>query len=452
MAEKNILVNRGIPPGSSSGASHFGNGWNNRSYNLDMTRGAGAGLSATVTVDGAPVGSSQAVAQNPFYLMQSALEESLGEGRGWLPYDAYPDLGMDFWGTVPYQLYETRREMAGTFDRKRNQQLNSLKAEMDAAGVSDSSIDLINRSLKFVQNKLSQWEDALAASVAKLMENPARDYLERSINDIMADLKRIGEDGAPSALDQELAGFRDACQTANDMAIRDSLAEQNARLADARSMQQALAQAKWLARLSNQEKARELARQPLFDRDFLSDKEGGLQTSGYVPMVAGKPAGTSGVTLGTGVDLGSKTSDSLLADGVPPSLVAILGEYTGLRGQQAVSKLKNKPLTITETQAKELSDVYFDKLSSAVERRFNNAAGADKFRNISYNTRTAIIDLSFQYSDNLPARTPKAWQMMLDGNWTGLIQELNNFGDAYPSRRKSEAQLIQQDIDLGLLR
>ncbi|QTT91585.1 pesticin C-terminus-like muramidase [Pseudomonas chlororaphis] len=454
MAEKNILVNRGIQPGTSIGSSpsRFGNGWNTRSYNTDMTSGAGAGLSSTVSVDGAPTSGGHAVAQVPFYLIQSALEESLAEGNGWLPYESYPDLGMDFWGTIPIQLYETRRDLADKFDRERNQQIAAVKAELNGAGVSHASVDAINRSLKFVQKKLAEWEDKLAASVAKLMQNPAKDYLERSIDNILADLRKIGEYDAPAAIDQELAGFKNACETANNLVIRDSLDQENANLVDSRSMLNAIAQAKLMASMTAIEQGKALAQQPLFDTDYLRDKEGGLQTTGYIPMVQGVPVGESGVTLGVGVDLGGKTAASLLNDGVPQSLVSILGEYTGLRGQQALNKLQQKPLVISEAQAKELTGIYFEIISSAVERRVNNAAGAGKFRSIPFQTRTAIIDLSYQYSDNLAARTPKTWGMIIGGDWKGLVQELNNFGDAYPTRRKAEAKLIQSDIDMGLLK
>ncbi|MGF6128944.1 hypothetical protein BK666_29955 [Pseudomonas frederiksbergensis] len=454
MAEKNILVNRGIPPGTGTPINfqYFGMGWNNFGSTTGMGWGASAGLTSTISIDGAPASGGHAKAQVPFYLMQSALAESLGEGNGWLPYDAYTDLGMDFWGTVPIQLFEVRQEMAGQLDDKRNQQLNTLKSELNAAGVSYDSVDTINRSLKYVQEKLSQWENILAASIAKVLQYPAKDYLSRTISEIVADLKQINGYDAPAAIDKELAAFAGACEAANNLATRDALTGENANLVDSRSVLQAIDQAKKMAQLDAQQQAQELAQQPLFDMAYLSDKEGGMQTTAYVPMDHGVPADQSGVTLGAGVDLGGKTAASLLNDGVSQSLVSILSEYTGLRGQQALSKLQQKPLNISEVQAKELTYIYFGVISSAVETRFNNAVGAGKFRNVPFNTRTAIIDLSFQYGDNLEARAPKTWGMIVSGDWSGLIQELNNFGDAYPTRRKAEAKLIQGDIDRGLFK
>ncbi|MHC8290192.1 pesticin C-terminus-like muramidase [Pseudomonas sp. XS1P51] len=454
MAEKNILVNRGIPPGTSTPANflHFGTGWKNFSSATGMSWGSSVGLTTTTLINGAPTSGGYAIAQIPFYLMQTALEESLGEGNGWLPYDSYTDLGMDFWDTIPLQLFEIRQEMAGKMDDVRNKQLSTLKSELDAAGVSYNSINIINQSLKYVQQKLSQWENTLATSIAKIMHYPAKDYLSRTISEIIADLKKINEYDAPPAIDKELQAFKDACEAANNMAIRDALVVENANLVDSRSLLQAIEQAKKMAQLDAQQQAQNLAEQPLFDMAYLSDKEGGVQTTAYVPMDHGVPADQSGATLGAGVDLGSKTPASLLNDGISQSLVSILGEYSGLRGQQALNKLQQKPLSISEAQAKELTNIYFGVISSAVETRFNNTAGAGKFRNIPFNTRTAIIDLSFQYGDNLAARAPITWGKIVSGDWSGVIQELNNFGDAYPTRRKSEAKLIQGDIDRDLFK
>lgn len=455
MAEKNIVVNRGIPMGGSpntsggSGFGHFGSGWSFLN-SLDPSSSAPGSL-ISVSVNGATSG-PKALPQNPVFVIQSSLEESLGEGNGWLVYESYVDLGLDFYDTIPWQLFEYRQELAGKFDVKRANTLAALKGELNLSAMASASIETINQALKRVQQKLAQWEDTLRASINKLLLHPAKDYLGRTISDIVTDLKKGDDYDAPAALDQELAGFKDAYAAANDLIIRDFLAEQNTNLVDSRSTQQAIAQAKRMALLSAQDQARELARQPLFDKDFLSDNEGGLHNTAYVPMENGKPFANSGITLGAGVDLGSKTSASLLADGVSAALVAKLGEYTELRGQQAVTKLAQKPLTVTESEARALSDIYLDKFSIAVERRYNNAVGPDKFRSVPYNTRTAIIDLAFQNGENLALVAPTSWGLIVSGDWKGLVRELNNYGDRHKTRRKSEAALIQQDIDMGLFR
>ena len=453
MAEKNILVNRGIPPGTSvpGRTPYFGTGWGKFSSNMDMTTGASGGLPFTMSVDGAPVGGGHATAQNPVYLMQEALNESVFEGNGWLPYDAYQDLGLNFWSMAPFQIFEIRQDMAAKLDEQRKQKLNSINAQLSAAGVAHSSIETINSSLKYVQQKLTEWENTLAASVARLMQFPAKDYLSRTLDDIIADLKKIDEYDVPAAIDRELAAFTAACETISNLNVRDTLALENANLVDSRSTLQAIAQAKLMASLTAQQQGQALAQQPLFDMAYLSDKEGGLQTTAYVPMDHGVPLGNSGVTLGAGIDLGSKTAASLLSDGVSPGLAALLGEYTALRGEQALNKLRQKPLNISEAQAKEITHVYFELISTNMEKRVDAVAGAGKFRSIPYNTRTAIIDLSFQYGENLAGSVPKTWGMITSGNWKGVVQELNNFGDDYPTRRKSEAKLIQGDIDRGLL-
>lgn len=485
MTEKNIIVNRGIPPGTSSGSASsfgghqetglsgtsssthigtiyigtpghspfFGAGWHNINSTTGLEHGAGGGLgSMSVTIDGATHSPGHTVARSPVYLMQGALEESLGSGHGWLPYEAYSDLGLDFWKTLPFQLVDARQEIVDKYNKQRKNKFKVLNAELINATATHNSINTTNSSLKHVQKKLSEWEDILSTSIALFIQHPAKDYLSRTIKDIMSDLNKINEYNVPEAIDKELAGLSAACEAANDLAIRDALESENAKLVDHRSMLQTLAQAKMMARLSSQEQAKSLASQPLFDMDYLTDKEGGLQVKGYVPMDRGIPVGRSGVTIGVGVDLGRKTESSLLKDGVSQSLVTTLSEYTGLLGQQALEKIKQKPLTLSNIQAQELTHIYFEKISTSIEKRYNSAAGNAAFRTLPFNTRTAIIDMAFQYGDNLSASVPKSWSMMITGDWQGLIIELNNFGDSYPSRRKSEAKLIESDFNSGLLK
>ena len=59
--------------------------------------------------------------------------------------------------------------------------------------------------------------------------------------------------------------------------------------------------------------------------------------------------------------------------------------------------------------------------------------------------------LAYQYGPNLSARTPVYWNEVTHGKWAAAVQNLNDFGDAYPTRRTLEADLIQGDINSGKL-
>ncbi|WP_259271153.1 pesticin C-terminus-like muramidase, partial [Klebsiella pneumoniae] len=74
-----------------------------------------------------------------------------------------------------------------------------------------------------------------------------------------------------------------------------------------------------------------------------------------------------------------------------------------------------------------------------------------KFSSLPLNTRTAIVSVAYQYGTNLASATPNFWSQVTNGQWQEAINNLNNFGDAYPTRRRSEAALIQSDLDAGKL-
>ncbi|AZG62758.1 pesticin C-terminus-like muramidase [Klebsiella pneumoniae] len=184
--------------------------------------------------------------------------------------------------------------------------------------------------------------------------------------------------------------------------------------------------------------------------DFIQEKEG-FSTSGYVPKGSdGNPDGNSGVTVGSGVDLGNRTSSSMINDGIDRTFAESLNAYFGLKGQDAQNQLNSNPLNLTYSQATDLSNFYINKFSTTVASSFNNATSS-KFSSLPLNTRTAIVSVAYQYGTNLASATPNFWSQVTNGQWQEAINNLNNFGDAYPTRRRSEAALIQSDLDAGKL-
>ncbi|WP_433918338.1 pesticin C-terminus-like muramidase [Pectobacterium odoriferum] len=191
-------------------------------------------------------------------------------------------------------------------------------------------------------------------------------------------------------------------------------------------------------------------RQILSDRlriniDFLLESEG-FKTKGYVPKNdKGKTDENSGVTIGGGVDLGQRDKNELLRDGVPQDLVDILSPYTRIKGNVAAEKLRNSPLTLSENDADFLTSIYTQKAIRDVGKRFDAESVGLKFNELPTNTRTAIVDLEFQYG-NLKVKTPKSWGYITRNEWDLFLKELNDFGDDYKTRRQREAALIQHDL------
>ncbi|TWQ48304.1 pesticin C-terminus-like muramidase, partial [Xanthomonas vasicola] len=63
--------------------------------------------------------------------------------------------------------------------------------------------------------------------------------------------------------------------------------------------------------------------------------------------------------------------------------------------------------------------------------------------------QTAIASVAYQYGPGLATATPNFWTQVTTGHWQDAVTNLNDFGDAYDTRRDREAALIQQDITNG---
>ncbi|WP_250393008.1 pesticin, partial [Escherichia coli] len=191
----------------------------------------------------------------------------------------------------------------------------------------------------------------------------------------------------------------------------------------------------------------------IVDHDIFSRNgfEGFNPTSHFPSNPSSDYFNSTGVTFGSGVDLGQRSKQDLLNDGVPQSIADKLDGYYMLRGQSAYDKVKSNPLTLSDNEAHLLSNIYIDKFSKQIEGIFNDANIGMGFSDLPVRTRTALVSLGYQHGYYLPKTTPNVWNKVTSKDWSGLVNELNNFGGGSPDRRKREGALIQQDIDAALL-
>lgn len=183
------------------------------------------------------------------------------------------------------------------------------------------------------------------------------------------------------------------------------------------------------------------------DYDFISDLEGALKTEGYIPKTkSGKILGKSGVTISTGVDLGSKTAEYF--KGLDKELVNKLSPYFGLKTKKAEAKLKEVGLNISKDEARTVYEFVKEKELGFLKEHWNKAKAAGKtdidFDSLSEPMQTVLASVGFQYG-NLPAKTPKFWGFALNNDVDGVISELRNFGDKYPTRRNKEADYLESN-------
>lgn len=181
------------------------------------------------------------------------------------------------------------------------------------------------------------------------------------------------------------------------------------------------------------------------DNGFITQNEGSTNT-GYVPTKNGVPLGTSGVTVGIGVDLGSKTAAGLASWGLSQTLINQLTPYLGLTGTAAQQELASNPLTLSAADSAALSNAAIAANISSLSSAFNNAASFADFNQLPPNTQTAIADVAYQYGD-LASKTPNFWSQITTGDWAAALSNLNNFGDDYATRRAADAALLQNDIN-----
>lgn len=175
----------------------------------------------------------------------------------------------------------------------------------------------------------------------------------------------------------------------------------------------------------------------MVDWNFIGSLEG-VALLGYVPD---PQHSNSGVTIATGVDLGQLTADTLAGMNLASDLAARLRPYIGLRGRVAVTFLGPNPLVITQPEA-DLLDAAAEKTALDALMAFWVLDTPVAFVSLPAVAQTIIASVAFQYGPDLERRCPRFWHCATTQNWVGMLAELRNFGDQYPTRRNQEADYL----------
>ncbi len=183
------------------------------------------------------------------------------------------------------------------------------------------------------------------------------------------------------------------------------------------------------------------------DAGFISDREGAAVQNGYVPA---SNTSNSGVTVATGVDLGTKSLSDLQRWRLPAPLITKLTPYLGLRGSAASSYLASHPLVLTAVQVGMLDNRVHTEIYAELSRNYEAGSNYDFFR-LPGAAQTVLASVGIQYGPALQVATPTFFTAMKEGRWQDAVNELRNFGDDYPTRRNLEADVLQDAIDSGEL-
>lgn len=181
--------------------------------------------------------------------------------------------------------------------------------------------------------------------------------------------------------------------------------------------------------------------------DFIRKSEG-FETEGYVPRSGEQVLDSSGVTIGTGLDLGTKNMD-YFKDFENKETLKKMEAYFGMQGQEAYDFEQANPLSLSEEETKALDNFVKGRELESIENSFLALTGKE-LSSMPPRLQTVIADLQFQYGSNYN-RTPKFREIIKDiaedpqdaQSYTPLMNELRDFGDKYDTRREREADLIQ---------
>lgn len=190
-----------------------------------------------------------------------------------------------------------------------------------------------------------------------------------------------------------------------------------------------------------------------FIRNFLARWET-RQTVAYIPCqrrnytggraydfaVFGPVIGASGVTVGTGLDLGQQSEADLRRMGIPAALIGRFLPYLGHRKMDAVFALHDAPLT--------LSDAECDALDAAVHADYIARAAAlyaeesgQPFGDCPPEAQAVIVSLLYQLGAG-KTRYPNTWRLLCAADWAGAARELQTGFTRYANRRADEGRLL----------
>ena len=182
------------------------------------------------------------------------------------------------------------------------------------------------------------------------------------------------------------------------------------------------------------------------DWDWIGNLEKKGVEIGYVPIDkrTGKIVGTSGVTIATGVDLGTKDRKFFEDIGVSEGIILKLEPFFQLKGEEA---LKNaKKLKLFASEVKEVDTAIRKKYTNDVINAYEKDSGKN-FEDLTSAQQTIIASVA---SQNGLERTTSYdfWDQVLNDEWDDAIANLRDWdGTGKPSqtqtRRDKEADLLE---------
>lgn len=195
-------------------------------------------------------------------------------------------------------------------------------------------------------------------------------------------------------------------------------------------------------------------------RQVLTKFEGKQVTKGYIPcdLTTGKtanyygganperyiPMGVSGVTIGTGVDLGQTDEPTLRRIGVSDKTIDAVRFYLQKTKIKAVYALHEKPLTITPEMAEELDACMHNQHIEITRKRYNRDAGEGAFEELPWQAQAVITSIIYQRGPGSIKKFENTWNAFVRKDWKDASARLQNSSlwKGYQSRRREEGKIL----------
>jgi len=204
------------------------------------------------------------------------------------------------------------------------------------------------------------------------------------------------------------------------------------------------------------------------DFKFIAEKENGKNninpaSTGYVPWGKGAKSNNSGVTIGTGFDLGAHNESDLKRMGLTENttLYNKLKPYLGLKKQAACNKLAadmvgDSQLILTDEEIKEIDGAVKKDKVEAFKKNWNALIDVEtgvKFEDLDPDQQTALASRAFQQGPAFLTKKGTAFEDFKDaaitGDWETAQTAFEKIRDSstYKTRMTDEAVLLNTALE-----
>lgn len=196
-----------------------------------------------------------------------------------------------------------------------------------------------------------------------------------------------------------------------------------------------------------------------FIRRFLTKWEK-RQTVAYIPCrkqnftghntvaICGEVIGQSGVTVGTGLDLGQQSEADLCRMGFDDTIISRFRPYLGKKRQAAVAALAAMPLTLSEAQCDVVDAAVHDDYICRAAALYNRNTEGKPFTELPQEAQAVIVSLFYQLGSPFPSKGhagyPVLYGYLCRGSWQDAAHELQTGFRNYANRRAEEGRLLRE--------